>query len=63
MGFQRCCCEVSRMNQEELLYRIEWAAGEKETRLDLSGKGLTFLPPEIGRLTHLARIIHEKRMQ
>ncbi|MBD2411051.1 leucine-rich repeat domain-containing protein [Nostoc calcicola FACHB-3891] len=41
------------MTNEELLQIIEQAAKDKVTELDLSGKGLTTLPAEIGRLTEL----------
>ncbi|MEH2329353.1 leucine-rich repeat domain-containing protein, partial [Nostoc sp.] len=41
------------MTNEELLQIIEQAARDKKTQLDLSGKGLTTLPPEIGQLTNL----------
>ncbi|MBD2727395.1 leucine-rich repeat domain-containing protein [Nostoc sp. FACHB-892] len=41
------------MTNEELLQIIEPAAKDKVTKLDLSGKGLTRLPPEIGQLTNL----------
>ncbi|MEH2177764.1 leucine-rich repeat domain-containing protein [Nostoc sp.] len=41
------------MTNEELLQIIEQAARDKVTELDLSGEGLTTLPPEIGQLTNL----------
>ncbi|MCW5314544.1 TIR domain-containing protein [Nostoc sp. KVJ3] len=41
------------MTNEELLEIIEQAVRDKVTRLDLSRKGLTTLPPEIGQLTNL----------
>ncbi len=41
------------MTQDELIALIDQAAEEGWTELDLSGKGLTELPPEIGRLTQL----------
>ncbi|MDZ7952623.1 COR domain-containing protein [Nostoc sp. DedQUE09] len=41
------------MTNEELLQIIEQAARDKVTELDLSGKGLTTLPEEIGQLTNL----------
>ncbi|MDZ8027024.1 MAG: COR domain-containing protein [Nostoc sp. DedQUE11] len=41
------------MTNEELLQIIEQAAKDKVTELDLSGKGLTTLPAEIGRLSEL----------
>ncbi|QDL11275.1 GTPase [Brasilonema sennae CENA114] len=45
------------MTQEELLRVIEMAASEGAMELDLSGKDLTVLPPEIGKLTHLKKLI------
>ncbi|MBN3942575.1 COR domain-containing protein [Nostoc sp. NMS9] len=41
------------MTNEELLQIIEKAVRDKKTQLDLSGKGLTTLPPEFGQLTNL----------
>ncbi|MEM8808651.1 MAG: hypothetical protein AAGF01_21765 [Cyanobacteria bacterium P01_G01_bin.38] len=41
------------MTQDELLALIDQAAEEGWTELDLAGKGLTVLPPEIGKLTQL----------
>ncbi|BBD69748.1 Miro domain-containing protein [Nostoc commune NIES-4072] len=41
------------MTNEELLQIIEQAARDKVRKLDLSGKGLTTLLPEIGQLTNL----------
>ncbi|MEH2156291.1 leucine-rich repeat domain-containing protein [Nostoc sp.] len=41
------------MTNEELLQIIEQAVRDKVTRLNLSGKGLTTLPPEIVQLTNL----------
>ena len=41
------------MTDEELLRVIQKAAKDKVTHLDLSGKGLTYLPPEIGQLVNL----------
>ncbi|MDZ8083250.1 MAG: leucine-rich repeat domain-containing protein, partial [Nostoc sp. DcaGUA01] len=41
------------MTNEELLQIIEQAAKDKVTQLDLSGKGLTALPAEIGQLSKL----------
>ena len=41
------------MTNEELLEIIEQAVRDKVTKLELSNKGLTTLPPEIGQLTNL----------
>lgn len=45
------------MTQDELLQLIDQAATEGWTELDLSGQGLTELPPEIGKLTQLETLI------
>ena len=45
------------MTEEKLLQLIEQAAAEGWEELDLSGKGLTVLPPEIGKLKQLKRLI------
>jgi internalin A len=45
------------MTQDELLQLIDQAAEEGWTELDLSGKGLTELPPEIGKLTQLESLV------
>ena len=45
------------MTEEELLEKIEQAATEGWTELDLSGNELTVLPPEIGQLTRLKKLI------
>ncbi|MBW4625638.1 MAG: leucine-rich repeat domain-containing protein [Brasilonema octagenarum HA4186-MV1] len=45
------------MTQEELLRVIEKAASEGAMELDLSGNELTVLPPEIGKLTQLKKLI------
>ncbi len=45
------------MTEEELLQAIEQAAAEGATELDLSGNELTVLPPEIGKLTQLKKLI------
>ncbi|MCT7960563.1 leucine-rich repeat domain-containing protein [Laspinema sp. D1] len=44
------------MTQEELLQIIQQTAEKQVTYLNLSGKGLTKLPPEIGQLTNLTRL-------
>jgi internalin A len=41
------------MTRDELLEIIERAARDGLNKLDLSGKGLTDLPPEIGQLSQL----------
>ncbi|MCP4570005.1 MAG: hypothetical protein GY841_20685 [FCB group bacterium] len=43
--------------EEQALAMIEAAASEGATTLDLSDIGLTALPPEIGQLTHLKRLV------
>ena len=45
------------MNEQELLQVIEQAATEEWEELDLSGKELTVLPPQIGKLTQLKKLI------
>ncbi|MFP4103017.1 hypothetical protein [Coleofasciculus sp.] len=45
------------MTREELLSLINQASNEGWKELDLSGKGLTELPPEIGKLTQLETLI------
>ncbi|PZO36431.1 MAG: hypothetical protein DCF17_17280, partial [Shackletoniella antarctica] len=45
------------MTHDELLQLIDQAAAEGWTELDLAGKGLTELPPEIGKLTQLEMLI------
>jgi len=45
------------MTQDELLQLIDQAAEEGWPELDLSGKGLTELPPEIGKLTQLESLV------
>lgn len=45
------------MTHDELLQLIDQAAAEGWTELDLAGKGLTELPPEIGKLTQLEVLI------
>ncbi|MCV3214843.1 CHAT domain-containing protein [Plectonema radiosum NIES-515] len=45
------------MTEKELLQLIEQAATEGATELDLSGKDLTALPAEIGKLTQLKKLI------
>ncbi len=44
------------MNEEELLQIIEQAAKKRVTSLDLSGKKLKVLPPQIGQLTNLSEL-------
>ncbi|WP_375512957.1 hypothetical protein [uncultured Nostoc sp.] len=44
------------MTNEELLQIIEKAAREKVTHLDLSGKKLSSLPPEISQLSNLTTL-------
>ncbi len=45
------------VTQDELLQLIDKAAAEKWTTLDLAGKGLNELPPEIGKLTNLNTLV------
>jgi internalin A len=45
------------MTHDELLQLIDQAAAEGWPELDLAGKGLTTLPPEIGKLTQLEVLI------
>ena len=44
------------MTEKEVRQRIERAAHEGATKLDLSGEGLTFLPPEISQLSQLREL-------
>ncbi|MEH2274038.1 MAG: hypothetical protein V7K40_04295 [Nostoc sp.] len=44
------------MTEAELLEVIEQAAKEGVTELNLFGKKLTALPPEIGKLTQLKKL-------
>ena len=44
------------MDQAELIKIIEKAAREQYTTLDLSGRGITQLPENIGRLTKLQKL-------
>ncbi|MGV3721345.1 MAG: COR domain-containing protein [Actinomycetota bacterium] len=44
------------MTDEELLEQIETARRKGGTVLNLSGQGLTSLPPELGQLTHLTSL-------
>ena len=45
------------MTREEAVRRIDQAAEEKLTELDLSGLGLEELPPEIGKCTQLETLV------
>ena len=45
------------MTEEKLLQLIEKAAAEGWREFDLSGEGLTVLPPEIGKLAQLKKLI------
>jgi len=45
------------MTREEAVGRIDQAAEEKLTQLDLAGLGLEELPPEIGKFTQLERLV------
>ena len=45
------------MTREEAVRRIDRAAEEKLTQLDLSGLGLEELPPEIGKCTQLETLL------
>ena len=45
------------MTREEAVRRIDRAAEEKLTQLDLSGLGLEELPPEIGKCTQLEMLV------
>ena len=45
------------MTREEAVRRIDQAAEEKLTKLDLSGLGLEELPPEIGKCTQLETLV------
>ncbi|MEL7069414.1 MAG: hypothetical protein AAGN15_12275 [Cyanobacteria bacterium J06581_3] len=45
------------MTQDALLRLINQAAAENWTTLDLAGKGLSELPPEIGKLTNLKTLV------
>jgi internalin A len=51
------------MSPNDLLSLIHQAAAEGWKTLDLSGQGLTELPPEIGQLTQLETLILGKRKQ
>ena len=44
------------MSRDELIALIDQAADDEWTKLDLSSKGLTELPPEIGKLTNLTQL-------
>ena len=45
------------MTREEAVRRIDQAAEEKLTQLDLAGLGLEELPPEIGKCARLERLV------
>ncbi|MEG3987626.1 hypothetical protein QUA13_10810 [Microcoleus sp. S28C3] len=45
------------MTREEAVRRIDQAAEENLTELDLSGLGLEELPPEIGKCTQLETLL------
>jgi Leucine-rich repeat (LRR) protein len=49
--------ETKNMTREEAVRRIDRAAEEKLTQLDLSGLGLEELPPEIGKCTQLEMLV------
>ncbi len=48
---------IDNQSANQVLALIDQAAAEEWTELDLSGKGLTELPPEIGKLTQLETLI------
>jgi len=48
------------MTREEAVWRIDRAAEEKLTQLDLSGLELEELPPEIGKCTQLETLLLAK---
>ena len=45
------------MTREEAVRRIDQAAEEKLTQLDLAGLGLEELPPEFGKCTQFERLV------
>ncbi|MEG4631095.1 hypothetical protein QUB56_16055 [Microcoleus sp. AR_TQ3_B6] len=45
------------MTREEAVRRIDQAAEEKLTQLDLAGLGLEELPPQIGKYPQLERLV------
>ncbi len=45
------------MTREETVRRIDGAAEEKLTQLDLAGLGLEELPPEIGKCAPLETLV------
>jgi hypothetical protein len=45
------------MTREEAVRRIDGAAEEKLTQLDLAGLGLEELPPQIGKCPPLERLV------
>jgi Leucine-rich repeat (LRR) protein len=51
------------MTHEELLAVLQEAAARNTVELDLSGKGLTSLPPELFRLTSLSYLdLHDNQI-
>lgn len=48
---------MKAVTQEELLQLIDEAAADGRPTLDLAGKGLNELPPEIGKLTNLKTLV------
>ncbi|MEG4146663.1 hypothetical protein [Microcoleus sp. Pol12B5] len=51
------------MTREEAVRRIDQAAEEKLTELDLSGLDLEELPPEIGKCTQLETLVLGKKTE
>ena len=46
------------MTRRELLKRIQKAARDQETELDVSGEDFKELPQEIGQLTRVTQLLH-----